>query len=90
MSNGQRMYCTFYSRSAIGKLRILLTMQGLFALAFVLLNSLLDGSDTADAAHASDRVFMGGSVVQKANYENSNNGPALHTLLKHADNNDNN
>ncbi|POM60171.1 hypothetical protein PHPALM_31005 [Phytophthora palmivora] len=64
-------------------------MQGLFALAFVLLNSWLGGTEAADAAHASNRVFSGGYVVEK-NCNDCTNGPTMHTLLKHTDNNNNN
>ncbi|KAG7393012.1 hypothetical protein PHYPSEUDO_013500 [Phytophthora pseudosyringae] len=66
------------------------TMQGIFTLALLLLNSWLGtGVEAVDAAHAAGPIFVGGAVVEN-NCKDCATGPTLHTLLKHADNSENN
>ncbi|KAG1699157.1 hypothetical protein DVH05_014074 [Phytophthora capsici] len=64
-------------------------MQGIFTLALLLLNSWLgNGVEAVDAAHAAGPIFVGGSVVEN-NCKGCTHPPAVHTLLKHSDDEDN-
>ncbi|KAK1931657.1 hypothetical protein P3T76_012986 [Phytophthora citrophthora] len=64
-------------------------MQGIFTLALLLLNSWLgNGVEAVDAAHAAGPIIVGGSVVEN-NCKDCAPTPAIHTLLKHSDNEDN-
>ncbi|KAF4037172.1 hypothetical protein GN244_ATG10779 [Phytophthora infestans] len=65
-------------------------MQGIFTLAFLVLNSWLGtGVEAVDAAHAAGPAFVGGAVVVN-NCKNCKSGPTMHPLLKHADDSDQN